>query len=204
MALNGTLWRLNEEEKNKRLKLVMEIHNKVDDLNNCRIALLNCKAQANYLIGRIRYCKDHLPHDRAIFNPMRKEVWKSPNLWDPGKDFSLGAKAYAYLLYYRQQMNGVQKIIKNLKAELSYRNKDISKIQNELINLDEELDVKYRPVWKPCKFVLKNGVPKGDAISGERDTNPNLEGLKRFRYFDTMLQWMHFYDENDIEKFEDL
>ncbi len=203
MAEKETIWRLNMEEKNKRLKLIAEIRDKVYGLNNCRIALLNCKEQSKYLNGRIRYCKDHLPHDKAIFNPMRKEVWESPNLWDQGKDFSLGAKAYAYLLYYRQQMNGVQKIIKNLKAELSYRNKEISKVQNELIAYDKQLDEKYKPIWKPCKFVLKNGCPEGDIITGERDTNPNLE-VKKFRYFDTMLQWMHNYDENDIERFEDL
>lgn len=203
MAEKETIWRLNMEERNKRLKLIAEIHDKVNGLNNCRIALLNCKEQSKYLTGRIRYCKDCIPNDKAIFAPMRKEKWERPNLWDQCVDFSIGAKAYAYLLYYRQQMNGVQKIIKNLKAELSYRNKDISKTQNELIALDKELDKKYKPIWKPCKFVLKSGEPKGDIIPGERDTNPNLE-TKHFRYFDTMLQWMHNYDENDIESYEDL
>lgn len=203
MAEKETIWCLNMSEKNKRLFLIIEIHEKVNELNNCRIALLNCKSQSNYLNARIRYCKEHLPNDKAIFNPMRKEIWESPNLWEPGKDFSLGAKAYAYLLYYRQQMNGVQKIIKNLKAELSYRNKDISKVQNELIAYDSMLDKKYKPIWKPCKFVLKNGRPKDDVILGERDTNPNLE-IKHFHYFDTRLQWMHNYDENDIESYEDL
>lgn len=132
---------LTTDEIAKRNDMRFIIRDNVDDLNNRRIALLNCKEQARWLNERIRYCKKHIPD---VFSPMRKELWESPNLWDPATDFSLGAKAYAYLLYYRQQMNGVQKIIKRLKAELSYRNKMLSKKQNELTEYDDMLNTKYQ------------------------------------------------------------
>lgn len=132
---------LTTDEIAKRNDMRFIIRDNVDDLNNRRIALLNCKEQARWLNERIRYCKKHIPD---VFNPMRKELWESPSLWDPATDFSLGAKAYAYLLYYRQQMNGVQKIIKKLKAELSYRNKMLSKKQNELAEYDDMLNTKYQ------------------------------------------------------------
>lgn len=132
---------LTTDENSKRIDMIRAIRDNVDEVNNHRIALLNCKEQAQWLNERIRYCKKHIPD---VFNPMRKEIWESPNLWDPGTDFSLGAKAYAYLLYYRQQMNGVQKIIKRLKTELSYRNKMLSKKQKELTEYDDMLNTKYR------------------------------------------------------------
>lgn len=138
---------LTADENIKRRSLLEAVHTGVDEVNKCRIALLDCKEQARWFNERIRYCKKHLSSvDKAIFDLMRKELWEFPNLLDPVKDFSLGAKCYAYLLYYRQQMNNLQKIIKKLKAEFLHQNKTLSKKQNELNEYDDMLNTKYSKI----------------------------------------------------------
>lgn len=138
---------LTADENIKRRSLLEAVHTGVDEVNKCRIALLDCKEQARWFNERIRYCKKHLSSvDKTIFDLMRKELWEFPNLLDPVKDFSLGAKCYAYLLYYRQQMNKLQKIIKKLKAEFLHQNKTLSKKQNELNEYDDMLNTKYSKI----------------------------------------------------------
>lgn len=138
---------LTADENVKRRNLLEAVHTSVDEVNKCRIALLNCKEQVRWLNERIQYCKKYLSSvDKAIFDPMRKELWEFPSLLDPIKDFSIGAKCYAYLLYYRQQMNNLQKIIKKLKAEFLHQNKTLSKKQNELNDYDDMLNTKYAKI----------------------------------------------------------
>lgn len=138
---------LTADENVKRRNLLEAVHTSVDEVNKCRIALLACKEQARWLNERIRYCKKYLsPVDKAIFDPMRKELWEFPSLLDPIKDFSIGAKCYAYLLYYRQQMNNLQKIIKKLKAEFLHQNKTLSKKRNELNDYDGMLNTQYAKI----------------------------------------------------------
>lgn len=138
---------LTADENVKRRNLLEAVHTSVDEVNKCRIALLNCKEQVRWLNERIQYCKKYLSSvDKAIFDPMRKELWEFPSLLDPIKDFSIGAKCYAYLLYYRQQMNNLQKIIKKLKAEFLHQNKTLSKKQNELNDYDGMLNTKYAKI----------------------------------------------------------
>lgn len=194
-----TLSRATTEENRERNKLVDKMLAEKKGLNEARERLVNHKAQANWLDERIRYCKHSIPNDKAIFAPMRKEVWYHPNLWDPATDFSMGAKAYAYLLYYRQQMNGLQKHIKNLKAEMHFRNLQLSQRQKMLSEYDDMLKEKYKPDWRPCKFVIDTD----QEVLGERDCNPNLT-KKYFRMYDYMLNWLHTYREDQVLKYEDV
>lgn len=138
---------LTADENIKRRSLLEAVYTSVDEVNKCRIALLNYKEQVRWLNERIQYCKKYLSSvDKVIFDPMRKELWEFPSLLDPNKDFSIGAKCYSYLLYYRQQMNNLQKIIKKLKAELLHQNKILSKKQNELNEYDDILNTKYAKI----------------------------------------------------------
>lgn len=138
---------LTADENIKRRSLLEAVYTSVDEVNKCRIALLNYKEQVQWLNERIQYCKKYLSSvDKVIFDPMRKELWEFPSLLDPIKDFSIGAKCYSYLLYYRQQMNNLQKIIKKLKAELLHQNKILSKKQNELNEYDDILNTKYAKI----------------------------------------------------------
>lgn len=147
MITGDTFFALTAGENIKRRNLLEAVHTSVDEVNKCRIALLNCKEQVRWLNERIQYCKKYLSSvDKAIFDPMRKELWEFPSLLDPIKDFSIGAKCYAYLLYYRQQMNNLQKIIKKLKAEFLHQNKTLSKKQNELNDYDGMLNTKYAKI----------------------------------------------------------
>lgn len=147
MITGDTFFALTADENIKRSNLLAAVHTGVDEVNKYRIALLDCKKQAQWLNERIRYCKKYLSSiDKAIFDPMRKELWEFPNPLDPVKDFSLGAKCYAYLLYYRQQMNNLQKTIKKLKAEFLHQNKTLSKKQNELNEYDNMLNTKYAKI----------------------------------------------------------
>lgn len=147
MITGGTFFALTADEKIKRRSLLETVYTGVDEVNKCRIALLDCKEQARWLNERIRYCKKYLSSiDKVVFDLMRKELWEFPNPLDPVKDFSLGAKCYAYLLYYRQQMNNLQKIIKKLKAEFLHQNKTLSKKQNELNEYDDMLNTKYSKI----------------------------------------------------------
>lgn len=147
MITCDTFIALTAGENIKRRNLLEAVHTSVDEVNKCRIALLNCKEQVRWLNERIQYCKKYLASDaRAIFDPMRKELWEFPSLLDPIKDFSIGAKCYSYLLYYRQQMNNLQKIIKKLKVEFLHQNKTLSKKQNELNEYDDMLNTKYAKI----------------------------------------------------------
>lgn len=147
MITCDTFSALTADENIKRRNLLEAVHTSVDEVNKCRIALLNCKEQVRWLNERIQYCKKYLASvDKAIFDPMRKELWEFPSLLDPIKDFSIGAKCYSYLLYYRQQMNNLQKIIKKLKVEFLHQNKTLSKKQNELNEYDDMLNTKYAKI----------------------------------------------------------
>lgn len=147
MITCDTFFALTADENIKRRNLLEAVHTSVDEVNKCRIALLSCKEQVRWLNERIQYCKKYLSSvDKAIFDPMRKELWEFPSLLDPIKDFSIGAKCYSYLLYYRQQMNNLQKIIKKLKAEFLHQNKALSKKQNELNDYDDMLNTKYAKI----------------------------------------------------------
>ena len=133
MITCDTFIALTAGENIKRRNLLEAVHTSVDEVNKCRIALLDCKEQAQWLNERIQYCKKYLSSvDKAIFDPI--------------KDFSIGAKCYSYLLYYRQQMNNLQKIIKKLKAEFLHQNKTLSKKQNELTEYDDMLNTKYAKI----------------------------------------------------------
>lgn len=194
-----TLSRATTEESKERNKLVDKMLSEKEGLNEAKERLANHKAQANWLNERIRYCKNSIPNDKAIFAPMRKEVWCHPNLWDPATDFSMGAKAYAYLLYYRQQMNGLQKHIKNLKAEVHFRNLQLSQRQKMLREYDDMLKEKYKPDWRPCRFVIDTD----QEVLGERDCNPNLT-KKFFRKYDEWMNWLHTYREDQVLRYEDV
>ena len=147
MITGDTFFALTAGENIKRSNLLEAVHTSVDEVNKCRITLLNCKEQVRWLNERIQYCKKYLSSvDKAIFDPMRKELWEFPSLLDPIKDFSIGAKCYSYLLYYRQQMNNLQKIIKKLKAEFLHQIKTLSKKQNELNEYDGMLNTKYAKI----------------------------------------------------------
>lgn len=132
---------LSDSERCKEKELINDCMKKNYECSEAQKELRRYQDKYKKIDFFIYYCKKHIYKMPII--PDDISVWELASNFGPEKDFSITAKAYAYLQYYKKHLKIIAKIISRLKIAVKNRQREKDLAEKALKDFDKSMNKKY-------------------------------------------------------------